>query len=68
MDKKLYKSKKDKKIAGVCGGIAEYFDIDPTLVRVGWAILTCFAGAGIIAYIICAIIMPEKPDNTVPAE
>ena len=65
MDKKLYKSKKEKKLAGVCGGIAEYFNIDPTLVRVGWAVLTCFAGAGLIAYIICAIVMPENPDNTV---
>lgn len=50
---------RDKKIFGVCGGIAEYFGWDPTIVRVAWAIVSCFAGAGIIAYIIAAIIMPE---------
>ena len=65
MDKKLYKSKKDKKLAGVCGGIAEYFNIDPTLIRVGWILLSCFGGSGLVAYIICAIIMPETPDNIV---
>jgi phage shock protein C len=62
MDKKLYRSSKDKMISGVCGGIAEYFNIDPTLVRIGVVILgfasffTFFFG-----YIICAIVMPEKP-------
>lgn len=49
----------DKKICGVCGGIAEYFGWDPTMVRVAWAVVSCFAGAGIVAYIIAAIIMPE---------
>lgn len=62
MEKKLYRSSKDKMISGVCGGIAEYFDVDPTLVRIGVVILgfasffTFFFG-----YIICAIVMPEKP-------
>ena len=46
-------------ISGVCGGIAEYFEIDPNIVRVAWAILSAFGGGGIIAYIICALIMPE---------
>ena len=61
MEKRLYKSKKNKMLAGVCGGIAEYFNIDPTLVRLGWAILCAFAGSGIIAYIIAAIIIPQNP-------
>lgn len=51
----------DKKLGGVCGGIAEYFDIDPTLVRIGYAALTLFtAFCGIILYPILWIIMPEK--------
>lgn len=50
---------RDKKIAGVCGGIAEYFGWDPTIVRLAWAILAFCAGTGFVAYIIAAIIMPE---------
>ena len=58
MEKKLHKSS-NRMLAGVCGGVAEYLDMDPTVVRVIWAICSAFAGAGIIAYIACAIIMPE---------
>ncbi|MBP9995801.1 MAG: PspC domain-containing protein [Lachnospiraceae bacterium] len=58
MDKKLTKSQ-DKMICGVCGGIAEYFNIDITVVRILWVIFTLMGGCGIIAYIIAAIIMPE---------
>ena len=58
--KRLYKSNTDKKIAGVCGGIAEYFNIDSTLVRIGWIFLICAFGTGVIAYILCAIIMPSN--------
>jgi len=58
--KKLYKSDTDKKIAGVCGGIAEYFNVDPALVRIGWVVVGCLAGSGLLAYIICAIVMPRK--------
>ena len=65
MDKKLYKITQGKVICGVCGGVAEYFNIDPTLVRVGWAVLCCFAGAGVLAYIVAAVVMPEKPTNIV---
>ncbi|MDO4280354.1 MAG: PspC domain-containing protein [Peptococcaceae bacterium] len=61
MEKKLYRSRTQKMLAGVCGGIAEYFDADPTLVRLGWVIFTLCYGAGILAYIICAIIMPQSP-------
>ncbi|MDO4650425.1 MAG: PspC domain-containing protein [Eubacteriales bacterium] len=59
--KKLRKSH-DQKICGVCGGIAEYFGCDPTLIRLAWVGVTLFAGAGVIAYIAAAIIMPE-PDE-----
>ncbi|MCF0108770.1 MAG: PspC domain-containing protein [Erysipelotrichaceae bacterium] len=57
--KRLTKSSTNRMISGVCGGIAEYFEIDPNIVRVAWAILSAFGGGGIIAYIICALIMPE---------
>jgi phage shock protein C len=57
--KKLTRSWKDKKIAGVCGGFAEYLDIDSTLVRVIWLMLAFFAGWGLIAYLIAWIVMPE---------
>ncbi len=61
MKKRLYKSN-DKKICGVCGGIAEYFDTDPTVVRFIWGILTIlsFGMGGILAYILCAFIFPDK--------
>ena len=57
--KRLTKSY-DKKLCGVCGGIAEYFNIDPTLVRIGWVLLVLCAGTGVLAYIIAAILMPEE--------
>lgn len=59
--KRLYKSDKDRKFAGVCGGIAEYFHIDPTIVRLLWALVSLFYGTGVIAYIVCAFIIPERP-------
>ncbi len=62
MEKRLYKSNSDRKLAGVCAGIAEYFNIDPTLIRLGWVFCTLFAGAGIVAYIIAAIVVPNKPE------
>lgn len=60
-NKKLYRSSVDKKICGVCGGIAEYFDIDCTLVRLGWVLISIFTAGfpGIVAYFIAAIIMPQ---------
>lgn len=57
--KKLYKSRTDRKLCGVCGGIAEYFNIDSTIVRLGWVILVACFGTGILAYILAAIIMSE---------
>lgn len=59
-NKRLYRSNVDTMICGVCGGIAEYFEIDPTLVRLAWVVGSCFsAGAGVAAYIIAAIVMPK---------
>ena len=60
MSKKLFKSSVNKKLCGVCGGIAEYFDVDPTLIRLLWVIVTLCGGAGLLAYIISAIIMPSQ--------
>lgn len=62
MQKKLYKSSRDKKLAGVCGGIAGYLNIDSTVIRLIWIIISLAYGTGIIAYIICALIMPDKPE------
>jgi len=66
MEKKLYLSETNKMICGVCGGIGEYFDIDPTLVRLAWAILSLFLGFGIggfIIYIIAGLIIPKRQQN-----
>ena len=60
MEKRLTKSATDKKIAGVCGGIAEYANIDPTIVRLLWVLFGLFAGSGVLAYIVAAIIIPDK--------
>ena len=59
--KRLYKSKTNRVICGVCGGIAEFFGIDPTLVRLGWVIFCALGGSGVLAYIIAALIIPEFP-------
>ena len=60
MKKRLYKSRTEVKIDGVCGGIAEFFNIDPTIVRIIFLIML-FSGPGLIAYIICMIIIPRQP-------
>ena len=59
MGRRLTKSSTNKVISGVCGGLAEFFNIDVTLVRIGWILFTFLGGSGIIAYIICAIVMPR---------
>ena len=59
MRKRLYKSSVDRKLCGVCGGVAAYFDLDPTLVRLAWVVFTLLGGSGILAYIIAAIVMPD---------
>ena len=66
MEKKLYRNPKNKMLAGVCSGVAEYINIDPTVVRVIWA-LVGLSGAGLIAYLICALIIPEKPNTVIDA-
>jgi len=60
MAKKLYRSRSDRKIAGVCGGIAQHFDIDPVLVRVLAVILLLCGSAGLLAYIVLWIVVPEE--------
>lgn len=59
LKQKLYRSDTDKMICGVCGGLGEYFDIDPTIVRLLWAIFVC-GGPGLFAYIAAAIIIPRR--------
>ena len=59
--KKLYRSRENAMLAGVCGGIGEYFDIDPTIVRLAWVILGFCGGVGLWAYIIAAVINPQRP-------
>lgn len=65
MQKRLYRSNANRMLAGVCGGIAEYFNVDPTIVRVIWAIASIFIHAGIIAYLAGMFIIPEKPDSDI---
>lgn len=64
MEKKLYKSR-NKTLAGVCGGLAEYFSLDPSLVRIGYVALTIFSAGfpGVLLYIIMMLIMPESGDK-----
>ena len=62
MEKKLYKSATDKKLDGVCAGVGEYLGIDPTVIRLLWLISIFFGGAGILAYIVAAVIIPRKPE------
>ena len=61
MEKRLYKSNVNKMLDGVCGGIAEYLNMDPTLIRLGWVLFCALGGSGIIGYIIAAIIIPRNP-------
>ena len=65
MNKKLYRNTQNKMISGVCSGLADYLNIDPTLVRVLWVLLGLFAFAGVILYIVCMFIIPEKPSNII---
>lgn len=60
--KRLYRSNVSKMIGGVCGGIGEYFDIDPTIVRLVWAFATLWFGIGVLAYIIAWIVIPLNPN------
>ena len=62
MSKRLYRIEQGKILAGVCGGIAEYFDVDPSLVRLAWVLFCAVGGSGVLAYIVAAIIIPKKSD------
>ena len=63
MSRKLYKSDENRMVEGVCGGIVEYFGIDPALVRVGWVMFCVLGGSGVLAYIIAAMIIPRNPER-----
>ena len=63
--KRLTKSDDNRVLCGVCGGIGEYFNIDPTLVRLAWILFCALGGSGIIAYIIAAIVIPRNPNETI---
>ena len=62
MSKRIYKIRSQKKLCRVCAGVADYFDLDPTLVRVLWAAISLGYGVGVIAYILCAVIFPDKSE------
>lgn len=65
--KRLYRSKTDRILGGVCGGISVHLDVDPIIIRIVWVIVTCLSlGIGIIAYLVCWILIPEEQD--VPTE
>lgn len=66
MEKKLYKSQSDKKVCGVCAGLGKYLGIDPTVVRLG-CVLSSLFGWGVLAYIICAIVIPDEPTSYIDA-
>lgn len=65
-EKKLYKKEEGKKIAGVCGGLADYLNIDVTLIRLAWALFCLAGGSGILIYIVAAIVMPNESDVLPP--
>ena len=60
--RRLYRSRSEKVIAGVCGGFAEYFGIDPVIPRLVWVFLVLGAGIGILAYLICWVVIPKSPE------
>ena len=64
--KKLYRSQKEKMVAGVCGGLGEYLDLDPTLIRIIWVVITLMGGAGLLAYLIMWIVVPLEPEAGTP--
>ena len=65
MGKNIYRSTTNKKLLGVCGGVAEYFGIDATIIRLAWAVVTLFTvGFGVLAYILAALIIPDDPGYT----
>lgn len=63
MKKRLYRSANEKMLFGVCGGVAEYFETDPTIIRLAWVVFSLLGGSGVLAYIIAAIIMPADQEK-----
>ena len=63
--RKLYRSRTDRKLAGVCGGLAQYFNADPTLIRVLFVVLALLGGPGLVIYLVLWILVPEEPQGTV---
>lgn len=63
MEKRLYKIDEGKMLDGVCGGIAEYFELDPSVIRLAWILFSALGSSGILAYIIAAIVIPRKPKD-----
>jgi phage shock protein PspC (stress-responsive transcriptional regulator) len=61
MSRRLYRSRRDRKIAGVCGGLAQYWGIDPVIPRLAWVVFVLAAGTGLLAYLICWIVIPSEP-------
>lgn len=61
MSRKLYKSEEHRILCGVCGGLGDYFKIDPTIIRILWVILCLCGGSGVLFYIIAAVIIPRQP-------
>ena len=67
MAKRLQRSRTEKMMAGVCGGLGEYFDVDPTIIRLLWVVVTFMGGAGVLAYLILWVVVPlEPPGPTMP--
>ena len=62
MEKRVYKSVKDRKVFGVCGGLGEYFNIDPMIFRLGFVVLVLAFGTGVLAYIVCGLVMSDDPN------
>ena len=65
MEKKLYRSRTDKQVCGVCGGLAKYLNMDSTIVRLLMVVLTLAGCSGLLLYIVCALVIPEEPENIV---
>ena len=65
MEKKLYRSRTDKQVCGVCGGMAKYLNMDSTIVRLLMVVLTLAGCSGLLLYIVCALVIPEEPENIV---
>jgi phage shock protein C len=66
--RKLYRSQTNRMMAGVCGGLGEYFNVDPTLIRVLFVVLAVFGGAGVVLYLAMWIIVPEATESPPPTE